>query len=141
MSAISFTPSQGSVSFLDGNVLDFTTVGAYCTNFSNSGRMNRIVPVYAPGENGAGTQNFIGGAQSVKIKVMYVNTSEGLCRTTFLTDVQNLAAGTFTMVADLDTYNGCYLESEPQAEQPRKNGVGVNYRMEASFNVRVARPT
>ena len=142
MASVAFSTASSSVSFLNGDLLDYSTAASvgYCTSYKVGGRMNFIVAVYSPGESGAGTQNFGGGGQTIHLGLCYVDDTEMNCTIQFDNDMQVLAAGTFSMtVGAASTFQGCYLASEPQAEQPRSTGYGT-YRMDANLSIRCVRP-
>ena len=142
MSAVTFTPTTGSVGFADGETLTFASAAAtgFCTKILLNGKKLRIEPVYASGELGAGTQNFQGGEQKVELSVIYVCATAQDCWKLFLSDSAALASGEFTMTIDtMRPFEGCILSTEAKAAQPRANGQGTIY-MHASFSVTCLRP-
>ena len=144
MAAISCScPSSTTVNFSDGAGLDFTAAGAdgFCVAFMAGGEVQDIRPVYAPGEAGAGTQNFVGGELDIEMRVTYVDDTELGCLTNFDTDCANLAAGAFSLDAGgVRTYDGCYLVGKPKLEQARATGIASTFAASASFSIKCVRP-
>ena len=145
MAAISCTcPSSTTVNFADGAGLDFTTAGSdgFCVGFVAGGEVQDIRPVYAPGEAGAGTQNFVGGELDIEMRITYVDDTELGCLTNFDTDCYNLAAGAFSLAigGTVRTYNGCYLVGKPKLEQARATGIASTFAASASFSIKCVRP-
>ena len=145
MAAISCTcPSSTTVNFADGAGLDFTTAGSdgFCVGFVAGGEVQDIRPVYAPGEAGAGTQNFVGGELDIEMRITYVDSTELGCLTNFDTDCYNLAAGAFSLAigGTVRTYNGCYLVGKPKLEQARATGIASTFAASASFSIKCVRP-
>jgi hypothetical protein len=141
MATIAFTPVIGSVGYLDGTALDYTTPGyAYCTELEEDGRETKITPNYAPGEYGASTKNEAGGQKEFSLELVYICSSEDLCRSQFKSDTDNLSAGVFAMGIGLDDtiYNGCVMK-KAKSKQPKSTGFGT-YQMKSSMTIICYRP-
>ncbi len=141
MASVTFVPwAAGSFSFSNGNTLDYASTGKWCMEVRPNGRMTDIVPVTAPGRNGAGTQYFGGGKKGLVLKVVYVYPTEDQCLSNFQTDSDALADGVFTVALNSGTpANGCILAEQPQASQPKSTARGT-VRMEATFSITCLRP-
>lgn len=141
-SVVCTCPVSSNVSFTDGETLSFAAAATdgFCVGFYPGGTTRDIRAITAPGELGAGTKNFGAGSLMIKIKLTYVNASESDCVNNYDTDMYNLGAGTFSMLAAGRTYAGCVLKDAPPAEQPKRCGVASTYRMDAMITIEVNRP-
>lgn len=142
MADISCDTVNGTVAYLDGSSLDYDAAGNYCLSISDEGADSDIRPVYEPGDDGGGSQNFGLRSCVVIMKLCYVAASEEACIQGFKTDMIDLASGVFSMAVNSSiNYEAC-IKGKSKAEQPKSTGLSNHlFRMDANLAVMDIRPS
>lgn len=114
------TASAGTVSYADGESLALTTTGQFLTAVKPGMRQFDIRPVYSPGEDGGGTQNFGERSQTFSLEVIYSGASDQAVQTAIWSDLE-IMAHVSTVTIGSQAFSGCMLQ-ESEFEQAKRNG-------------------
>lgn len=117
----------GTIDLDDGEDFDFATPGTYLTKYREGDQLRDIRFVTAPGEKGAGTQNFLHSTREFELEITYVAATDGDCVTAVSNDM-TIASGVTAVVVGPVTYEACVLKGSP-GEQSRGTARGNAYKI------------
>lgn len=134
----SFATDQATVSYDDGESIDFSSAGQFITGFKMGKRERDIRKASSPGEDGSGTKDFGERSQWFSVKVCYIAASEAAVLASINADLRTLAR-----VSDADftdfSYTACRLDDN-KFEQARPALFGTTVQCEGWLHFECVRP-
>jgi|SRR5579864_489588 len=135
----SVVSAQGSVTFADGETIDFTSAGKYLSRYSEGKWVRDIRPVPSPGENGQGTQSFGTRSFTFTVEVIYVAADETTLVANINTDLLICSYVSEVSIAST-AFFGCSLDDSKEVTRARRTGYGLCWKTIA-FTFISYRPT
>ncbi len=131
------TESAGTVSYSDGESIDYSGSGKFLTGFRWGKYLRDIRGIASPGEDGQGTKDFGEREQFFTVEVTYINSDEASVLADILGDLRILGH-----VSSFDTIpmDGCALDDN-KFEQARPATFGSSVQCKGNLVFKSMRPT
>jgi hypothetical protein len=121
---VQITTADDSITYLDGGSgFDYDTAGQFVEAVRELDREPVISFVTAPGEKGAGTQDFKHSTMGFEIDVIYIGDDEETLNAAFNDDL-TIMASVMSITVGTVQYDACTLKGNKGA-QPKSTGRGT----------------